>query len=634
MFDTDLRPAAAPRRRGPARAMLANSLATALVATFALHGCGFRSDSESAGPPPTLSGASAADGGSGGLAANEPDQATTTKDASRLLNQASFGPTADTLVDAQRMGARKYLLTQMDAPVSQYVYATTQSTMRARIHTTGSQSFCDTLPDGQGGNCWGDWFSAGPVQYEFFRHAVANPDQLRQRMAFALSQIFVTSGRELDGSYGFAHYHQMLRENAFGNFGTLLTRVTKSPFMGAYLNMVDNDVEAPNENYARELLQLFSIGPCELNIDGSLKTGDCVETYSNEIVRNYAFALTGWTFPAGGVDPWCNASCQAQRWSNPRYYKGDMVAKQQAHDNQPRTLLSGVSISAGRAPQQALDSVVASLMAHPNIAPFIGKQLIKLFVTSNPSPAYVSRVAQAFTTGSYAGTGAAGKPIGTGLRGDLRATIAAVLLDDEARLDAHVADAGYGKLREPVQYLAGAIRAMDGETDGEPIGTEWGWSGRLGQAPFQAPSVFNYYSPDFPLAGTTMVAPQMGSESVNTALTRINFANTLVFWWGERGQAPTGNVANGTGTRVRLARWEPLIQAPADSLKVVDSIDAMLLGGRLSATEKGAIVEAMDEYKPTMTWLESQNPPTNWKRERVKTAFYLMLSSPQYQVQR
>ncbi len=617
------------RRPGGPTALRA--LAGGFAAALLMQGCGAQSESPAATPPPALAGSSAPDGGSGGVSANEPDVPTSTKDASRLLNQASFGPSADSLALVRQMGPRKYVLTQMDAPVSQYTYATTQSTLRARVHTSGSTAFCETLPEGDRDGCWRDWFAPIPVQYEFFRHAVANPDQLRQRMAFALSQIFVTSGRELDASYGFAHYHQMLRENAFGNYGTLLAKVSKSPFMGAYLNMVDNDPDAPNENYARELLQLFSIGPCELEQDGSLKTGSCVQTYSNEVVRNYAFALTGWTFPAGGVDPWCNAACQKQRWTRPRYYKGDMVPVQQAHDAHPRALLSGVTLPASRTPQQALDAVVASLVAHPNAAPFVARQLIQFFVTSNPSPAYVSRVATAFADGSYAQGGAA---IGTGQRGDLRATIAAVLLDDEARGDAFARDARFGKLREPVQYLAGAIRAIDGQTDGESIGSEWSWSGQLGQAPFLAPSVFNFYPPDFPLAGTTMVAPQMGAESVNTALVRINFANALIFWWGERGQAASGNVADAIGTRVRFARWESLLQAPEDSPRVVDAVDELLLGGRLNATEKGAIVAAMDQYKPSMTWLANQDPPSNWKRERVKTAFYLMLASPQYQVQR
>ena len=249
------------------------------------------------------------------------------------------------LAEAMRQGPRKYLLAQMDQPVSRYSYSTSAGQRRSAIHTAGAMDFCQTVSGGQE-NCWRDYYSSLPVQWEFFRHAVSNPDQLRQRLAFALSQIMVTSDRELDGTYGFAEYHQMLRDHAFGNYRTVLEKVITSPFMGAYLNMADNDPADPNENFAREMLQLFSIGACELEEDGSLRSGKCVATYSNEIVRNYAYALTGWTYPAGGVDPWCDANCSRSRWTNPRYYRGPMLAKASHHDQQPRPLLSGVVAAA------------------------------------------------------------------------------------------------------------------------------------------------------------------------------------------------------------------------------------------------------------------------------------------------
>ncbi len=609
----------------------------ALTLAIGAAGCGSKGDESSpaagGAAPATLQGSSAPDGGSGGLSATEPDQPTTTRDASRILAQASFGATATTLAEVQAVGARKYVLQQMDAPVSQYAYATTQSDNRARVHKHGSSdvSFCDAQMPGATDNCWRDYYSPHPVQREFYRQAVSNPDQLRQRMAFALSQILVTSARELDTSYGFAHYHQTLRENAFGNYRTVLERVTLSPFMGAYLNMVDNDKAEPNENYARELLQLFTIGTCELNLDGTLKGGSCVETYDNDKVRNYAFALTGWTFPGGGVDPWCSSSCQEQRWTNPRFYRGEMVARDGEHDQTARPLLSGVTAPAGRSARQGLDAVLDSLLAHPNIGPFIGRQLIQFFVTSNPTPAYVARVATAFNSGRF---GSGDRPVGTGRRGDLRATLAAVLLDPEARTDDAAADGRYGRLREPVQIVAGALRALDGVTDGDAVGADWAWTGLMEQAPFNAPSVFNYYPPDFPLAGTALVAPQMGSESANTALARVNYGNALIYWWGERGTDVNGSLGDGFGTRVNFGRWEALIVDHQDSAKAVDAIDLLLTGGRLAASEKAAIVSAMDSWTPDMRWLETQPVPSNWRRERIKTAFYLILASAAYQVQR
>lgn len=578
---------------------------------------------------PVLLGRDAPDGGSGGLSDVDADRPTSSRDASRLLAQASFGATRSTLNQVKSLGVRKYLLEQMDAPVSQYVYTTSEAWDKARVHTHATaEGFCQTYMADRMGECWRDYYSAHPVQREFFRQAVSNPDQLRQRMAFALSQILVTSARELDTSYGFANYHQLLRDYAFANYRTVLEKVTLSPFMGTYLNMVNNDRLEPNENYARELLQLFSLGACQLNMDGSLVGGTCIETYNNELVRNYAYALTGWTYPAGGKDPWCGSSCES--WTNPRYYRGSMVARNDHHDGQVRQLLSGVSAPAGRTAAQGLSAVLDSVMAHPNMPPFIGKQLIQFFVTSNPSRDYVRRVAQAFATGTYSDGG--GSAIGTGQRGDLRATIAAVLLDPEARTDVHADNPRYGRLREPAQIIAGALRAMEGYTDGDAVGPEWAWAGMMGQPAFTAPSVFNFYPPDFPLTGTDLVAPQMGSESMTTALARINYGNALLYWWGERGVTPNVSITNAFGTRINLVDWERLITADEDSARALDEIDMLLLGGRLSSADRTAILTAMNAWKPDMNWLENNN--SNWRKERLKTAMYLVLASPAYQIQR
>ncbi|MGE3926909.1 MAG: DUF1800 family protein [Lautropia sp.] len=583
---------------------------------------GVASVAEAAVPP--------ADGGSGGLAATEPDRPTTAKDASRLLHQATFGPNTAAIDQVRQQGPRKYLLAQMDVPVSRYSYTLSANRHRSAMHTSGSRAFCNQASGAERDQCWRDYFSPLPVQWEFFRHAVGRDDQLRQRLAFVWAQIFVTSARELESSYGFAEYNQMLRDHAFANYRTLLEKVITSPFMGAYLNMANNDRSDPNENFAREMLQLFSIGPCALTEDGQLPGGKCNATYSNEVVRSYAYALTGWTYPDGGVDPWCDARCRGNDWRNPRYYRGVMIGKAAGHDDVARPLLSGIVVPGNRTPQQALALVLDSLMAHPNIGPFVGRQLIQFLVTSNPSAAYVGRVARVFRQGVFSD---AHGSIGSGQAGDIRATIAAVLLDAEARDPAAATVAGYGRLREPAQYLAGAIRAAEGSTDAESIAPEWGYSGQMGQPPFQAPSVFNYYPPDFPLTGTALVAPQFGIESLNASLARINFANALIYWWSDRGSTP-GTIPGATGTRISYARWESQISGTGDSAKIVDQLDELLASGRLGANAKAAIVAAMDVWNPSQTWLANQNPPSNWKRERVKTALYLILSSPHYQVQR
>ncbi|HMN82545.1 MAG TPA: DUF1800 domain-containing protein [Burkholderiaceae bacterium] len=561
-----------------------------------------------------------------------PDVPTTKSDAVRFLEQSGFGPNETTVAETMQRGPRKQLLIQFDEPASRYTYTLPAAQYRDQIHSAARQDFCAQFASEtpERDNCWRDWYSTQPMAWDFFRQATANRDQLRQRVALALSQIFVISGIELDGTYGFAEYHQMLRDNAFGNFRTLVQKVTLSPMMGRYLNMVDNEGTDPNENYGRELLQLFTVGTCLLNPDGTMAGGKCTPTYDNTIVRNYAYALSGWTYPRGGINPWCT-NCNS--WKNPRFLRGDMVAVAARHDSAERQLLSGIKKAAGSTPQQSLNAVLDSILAHPNVGPFIGKQLIQQLVTSNPTPAYVARVASAFDSGSYSD---ARGTIGSGQKGDMKATLAAVLLDSEARDPSAAAAAGYGRLKEPIQYIAAAIRALNGSTDGANFGG-WGEAADMGQAPFNPPSVFNWFPPDYPLPKTTMVAPQFAIANTNTSLARINFANSLVYWWYNKGQGlvPDSSIPNATGTRVGYTAWENLISdTTKDSMPVVDRLNDLLTAGRLTAAEKAAIVTAMDSWKSTDTWLTDANNQSNWKRERVKTAAYLILSSPQYQVQR
>jgi uncharacterized protein (DUF1800 family) len=523
-------------------------------------------------------------------------------------------------------GAKQFLLDQFGAPVSAYASGGTEE-----VNTTMSKDFCkDKFASGtqqQKDNCWRDWYSSEPLKWDFFRQTVEGQDQLRQRMAWALQQILVVSERSINGTYGLRDYFQTIRNNAFGNYRTLLKEVTLHPVMGAYLNMVNNEPIDPNENYARELLQLFSIGTCELNLDGTLKTGKCVATYSNTVVRDYAYALSGYTYPAGGKNAYCTfgpVAGDCGGWQNNEYLKGRMIAVAAKHDNKDRTLLSGVKVPATRTPAQALEAVLDSVMNHPNVAPFISKQLIQHFVTSNPSPAYVQRVAQAFNAGSYNGISG-----GTG-RGDLQATIAAILLDTEARDPAKTADPTFGKLREPVVFMAGAIRAFSGSTDGVPLGLYW-FGDALGQSVFSPPSVFNYYPPDYPLPGRSdLMAPQFGITNASTLMARANFANSLIFWWFNKGveYKPDTTVA-GKGTKLNYAPFE----AAADDIPaLVKRLNDLLVDGRLTAAEQTFLVDAAKTWDATHTWLANEN--TNYRKERVKMIAYLIFSSPQYQVQR
>lgn len=548
-------------------------------------------------------GGAASGGGStpGGTGGDLPDAPTTQRDAVRLADQATFGATESLLTTLRTQGAAKWVQQQMGQNVSRYSRGGDQ---RVHQHTNRNTDFCDT----RGDNCWRDWYSSTPLVWDFYRNAVTQPDQLRQRVAFALQQILVVSNLEVSGTYGLRNYHNALLANAFGNYRDILRKVTLSPVMGDYLDHVNNDKDAPNENYARELLQLFSVGTCELNADGSLRGGSCSATYDNATVREYAYALTGWTYPAGGASPWgCGPS-----GANCQYYGGDMVAVAGFHNSAARNLLAGVTLPAGHSAAQALDAVLDSLMAHPNTAPFVGRQLIQHLVSSNPSGAYVQRVAQAFSTGRYQG-------FGDGQPGDLKATIAAILLDPEARGDSPGTSAG--RLREPAQLFTGVLRALGGRTDGDALG--WWWGETLQQHVFRPPSVFNFYSPTYPVPGTALVGPAFGIHNANTALQRINFVHYLLFW---NGSEPSSDVPGALGTQVNLGAF--LTDADRPDV-LVDRLSNLALGAPLPAAARTAVIDAVTAYP----WPASGSTDTA-RRNRVQQAAYLVFASPHYQIAR
>ena len=527
-----------------------------------------------------------------------PPAATTTRDAVRLADQASFGPTEALVASIKTQGLSGWVAAQMGMSNARYT-----SGMGGEVHQyAGSGNFCD----GRGNECWRDWSSSQPLVWDFYRNALSQPDQLRQRVAFALQQIVVVNNLEVDGTYGFRYYYNNLLDNAFGNYRQVLKKTALSPLMGDFLNNANNDKAAPNENFARELLQLFSIGTCELNLDGSLKGGACTATYSNETVRSYAYAMTGWTYPAGGKTPW---GCWPTGM-NCRYYAGDMIAVASYHDTAERKLLAGITVATGTAAASAMESVLDSLMAHPNMGPFIGKQLIQHLVGSNPSTAYVTRVANAFNTGKYGG-------FGTGTKGDLAASVAAVLLDAEARGDSVGRNAG--RLREPALMFAGVLRGLNGNTDGDALA--WWWGDSLRQHVFRPPSVFNFYPPDYPVPGTTLVGPEFGIHSANAALERLNFL-TFALDWG--GAEPSTTVPNAVGTKVDLSAFTA---DAADAAKLVDRLSLLALGQPLPATPRQKVIDAV-------SWWTDKTDATNWKTNRVKAAAYLVYGSPNYQVQR
>jgi hypothetical protein len=527
------------------------------------------------------------------------------REAHRLADQATFGPTEANIADIRVRGRSNWVAWQMGSVVSRYTSGNGDS-MHKNVGTT---AWCDQAGNA-GPYCWRDWYSSSPLAWDFYRNATQNGDQLRQRVAFALSQILVINNMEVEGTYGLRYYHNMLLTNSFGNYRQLLKRIVLSPAMGDFLNNVNNDKDAPNENFARELLQLFSIGTCELNLDGSLKGGACTPTYDNDTIRSYAYALTGWTYPAGGSS---TTGCWPSG-TNCRYLGSDMVPVARYHDGNPHTLLSGVSVPAASTAPQALERVLDSVIQHPNTAPFIGKQLIQHLVTANPTPAYVQRVATAFNAGRFTSEGVT---FGSGQRGDLAATIAAILTDSEAREPSNPRRSG--KLREPVLMFTALLRGLNGRTDGYSL--TWWWGEALRQHVFRAPSVFNFYPPDYPLAGTPLVGPSFGVHNANSALERLNYLTYLLYWGGSE---PVAGIPNAIGTTVNTTPFEA---DAADPAKLVDRISVIATGGPLPAAQRTQIINAVTLF--TLT-----NAGAPWKTERVRQAIYLVFASPAFQIQR
>ncbi|APV51177.1 hypothetical protein BWI17_16710 [Betaproteobacteria bacterium GR16-43] len=517
-------------------------------------------------------------------------------DAVRLLRQASFGPTEASIARVVTLGAEAWIDEQLAMPATAYPAYPYVSANRPDTCVDNR-----TPPITASSFCARDNYSLFQLQLRFFKDAVEGPDQLRQRVAFALSQILVTSGLDNNRNYAMRNYQQIFRDHAFGNYYDVLRAVTLSPVMGDYLDMVNNNKAnpaagtEPNENFAREVLQLFSIGTDALNADGSPirdAAGKPYPTYDQEEIEGFAHVFTGWTYPT--------IAGQRPRNNNPRNYDGPMRPVDANHDFGAKVLLNGVIAPAGLPMERDLDFALGNIFAHANVGPFIGKRLIQKLVTSDPSPGYVARVTAAFDDN------------GTGVRGDLRAVVKAILLDPEAR-GARSADPSFGKLSEPILYLAATARALGGRTDGVYFRVA---ASTLSQNVFYAPSVFNFYPPGYVIPGTTRLGPEFGIQNTSTAINRTNIAYGLIF---ANAIAPDPTVFGATGTTIDLTAYRAVA---ADAGALADRFGRYLLAGKMSPSMRSAIVSAVNAVPATDTL------------NRARTAAYLVVSSPQFQVER
>ncbi|RAK64970.1 DUF1800 domain-containing protein [Phenylobacterium kunshanense] len=522
-----------------------------------------------------------------------------TADAVRLAKQATFGPTKAVVDAIVAQGPEAWVDGQL---------ATTGSTYADFTGSTYAKPTCEGAADVA--LCIQTKFRAQPVAMRFYQNALTKPDQLRQRVAFALSQMIVVSGMKVESTAGIAAFQQAMLTNAFGNYRTILREVTLSAAMGDYLDLAGSNRTQPNQNYARELLQIFSIYPSQLRIDGTVVTdarGASVPTYTEADVDGVARALTGWTYARYG-------STSVPFHERPRNYAVPMVqfpASYDAFDPGAKTFL-GVTVPAGATPQQNLDAVVDAAFNHPNVGPYVARQLIQHLVTSNPSPAYVARVAGVFNDN------------GAGVRGDLKAVVRAILLDAEARGPVRT-DPDYGKLKEPVLYLTSFLRLMGATGDGF---FPYARGHDLNQKVFEAPSVFNFYPWDYPLPqGGGLVSPSTKLTGGGLDFERHNFAfhYTLLDSILGTGRDYQANPALGSksGTKVNWKQWETF-GTNVDGM--IDQMDLLMLAGSMTAEQRSALKAAMLAV--------TDGTGSALARKRAQTGLYILLSSPQFQVDR
>lgn len=519
--------------------------------------------------------------------------------ASRFLQQSSFGANGNEITSLSHLGYSNWIEAQFAAP--------------RKLHKTYMDAAAAKLSNGLSG------LSQNQFLESFWQQAITGEDQLRQRVNFALSQILVISfqdGNVSNYPRGVAGYYDTLATHSFGNFRDLLEAVSLHPMMGIYLTSLRNQKESgtrvPDENYAREVMQLFSIGLYKLNPDGStiLENGKPAETYTSTDIAGLAKVFTGWSW--AGPDKTSN-----------RFFGGNpdpdrdwkpMQSYPNYHSVSAKSFL-GVTIPAQSPanPEASLKLALDTLFNHPNVGPFIGRQLIQRLVTSNPSPQYIARVSAAFNNN------------GQGVRGDLKAVIRAILLDSEARNTPVLTSTGIGKLREPVLRLANWLRATQAtSTSGlYKITNQDDQLTSIGQTPMRSPTVFNFYrpgyvSPNSELAKALLVAPELQITAETSVVGYLNYLRDAL--------------PNGTGSsRDVKANYTDLTALASDAAALVDKVNLLFMANQMSDNLRSQMMSAVNSVAISST---SSSAAATAKLNRVYLSIYLTMASPEYLVQK
>lgn len=545
------------------------------------------------------------------------DGPLTDAEAARFLTQATFGPTPAEITRLRRMGYTAWLNEQFALPPSLHLpYLQAQEAAGISVYQNSRQE------------AW-------------WQRAITAPDQLRQRMAFALSEILVISdqGGAVGGEpFGMTDYYDLLVRRSFANYRVLLEDVTLSPLMGHYLSMFKNrkpDPIAnirPDENYAREIMQLFSVGLVMLNPDGTpvLNGGLPVPAYSQDTIRGFAHVFTGWNWAncprVQGGQPWEWEYCPVGPvpYPDPGWNIGWMLPMQPWESyhategtkqllNYPGVSLPGGVLPAGGTAAGNLTQALDNVLRHPNVGPFLARRLIQRLVSSNPTPAYVGRVAAVFANN------------GQGVRGDLRAVVRAILLDAEARTVAPEVS-HRGKVREPLLRQTQLWRALNARADDGRY-REWNPEYGLGQAALRAPTVFNFFLPDFRPAGELSTlgldAPELQIATDPLIARNANQLGSKVYWNWRDGQQEPDQVVVDLVPEYRYAQ-----QAEA----LVDRYDLLFMGRTMSTPMYQTLVQHIRSIDNDGN---PNNPlPNDQRRQRVQDAVWLIVTSPEYVVER
>jgi uncharacterized protein (DUF1800 family) len=518
--------------------------------------------------------------------------------AARFLTQATFGPTPADIDRVQQLGYAAWIEEQMTKT------PTLQADYMRRIYADYQGAHTDTTYNASSTD---NFIYGNNLMTSFARGAVQGDDQLRQRVAFALSQILVASRKDANlenKPLGMADYYDIFVKRAFGNYFDVLKDVALHPVMGRYLSHVGNQKakpeinQYPDENFSREVMQLFTIGLWQLNLDGTRKvngSGQNIPTYTNTEITQTARVMTGLWFSG---HEWGNGG-----WNDPDY-STPMTMHAERHDFGEKTLVGGYIVpprgTTNEEAMQDISDALRNLFNHPNCAPFIGKQLIQFLVTDNPSPAYIQRVATKFENN------------GSGVRGDLAAVVKAILLDEEARDPRYSENnANYGRLKEPVVRTMALARAFGMKNVSNFLWWDWGdFSADSRQEPTNSPSVFNFYRPEYRAAGLLTQNNLAGPVfQITDSYSSIAFPNRL---W---------NIIN-DGFGVWGAYQEPLDFATDTSLAatpelLVDRLNLLFCGGRMTAATRTIVLNAINQLPPEQAVA------------RARVAAYLTLVSPE-----